>query len=35
LLPVVHRANELLLGVLTLTDALAAHRRNRTPAAYS
>ena len=27
LLPVIHRAHGLLLGVLTLTDALAAYRR--------
>jgi hypothetical protein len=35
LLPVVHRANGLLLGVLTLTDALAAYHRNPAPTAYS
>ncbi|MGH9487038.1 MAG: chloride channel protein [Terriglobales bacterium] len=29
LLPVVHRANGMLLGVLTLTDALAAYHQNR------
>ncbi|MGH9483889.1 MAG: chloride channel protein, partial [Terriglobales bacterium] len=29
LLPVIHRANGLLLGVLTLTDALAAYHRNQ------